>query len=375
MIQLRVLGGTDLRGSDGQELRPVLAQPKRLALLVYLAVATPRGPQRRDRLIALFWPEQDTDRARNALSQAIFFLRRVLGADAILNRNGEELELNRDHFWCDAIVFEQAVRANRHAEAVELYRGELLAGVHIPEAAVELERWLESQRRRYAESFASAVEAVANEYESAGDDRGAVLWWRRLAAQDPYSARVTIRLMRALAAAGDRTAAIQQARIFETLVEHELESQPDPDVAALAQELQSGAPIVRQQQLRSELPVTQSAPERGDPAPIPEIPPPVMPRPPRTQAPRGRWRLGRPTTIALVAIAIVVVAAIFIVRLRSANAAPAINSIAVLPFDGYSSDPRQDYLAQSLTDALITELAVLPKLTVISRQSVLQFAG
>src|SRR5689334_7995760 len=111
MIQLRVLGGTDLRSSTGEELRAVLAQPKRLALLVYLALAGPPGPQRRDRLIALFWPEQDTDRARNALSQAVFFLRRVLGADVILNRNGEELELARDQVWCDAIAFEAAIRA------------------------------------------------------------------------------------------------------------------------------------------------------------------------------------------------------------------------------------------------------------------------
>ena len=72
MIQLRVLGGTDLRSSDGQELRAVLAQPKRPALLVYLALASPRGPHRRDCLIALFWPKQDTDHARNALSQAMF---------------------------------------------------------------------------------------------------------------------------------------------------------------------------------------------------------------------------------------------------------------------------------------------------------------
>lgn len=40
MIQLRVLGETHLRSSDGQELRTVLAQPKRPTLLVYLALAT-----------------------------------------------------------------------------------------------------------------------------------------------------------------------------------------------------------------------------------------------------------------------------------------------------------------------------------------------
>jgi TolB-like protein/DNA-binding SARP family transcriptional activator/Tfp pilus assembly protein PilF len=366
MIQLRVFGGTDLRSSDGQEFRAVLAQPKRLALLVYLALATPRGPQRRDRLIALFWPEHDTDRARNALSQAIFFLRRVLGPEAILNRNGEEIELAGDQIWCDAIAFAAAVRSNRYADAIELYRGELLAGVHIPDTAPELERWLESMRHQYQESFAQAVEAMADEREKAGDHRGAVHWWRRLAGLDPYSARIAVRLMLALARSGDRAGAIQHARIYETLIVNELESQADPDVAALAQELQSGAAVKPAPRGEPSTPAANDDEEE----PVPAVPPerPVSPR-------RFRWRLGPRTSIAVASALVAVLVAIFIVRLRSASAAPVIHSIAVLPFTGYSNDPRQDYLAQSMTDATITDLAVLPSLRVISRQSVLQFAG
>ena len=63
----------------GAELRSVLAQPKRLALLGYLAAATPPGPQRPDTLLGLFWPELDDEHARNALSKAVHFLRRVSG--------------------------------------------------------------------------------------------------------------------------------------------------------------------------------------------------------------------------------------------------------------------------------------------------------
>ena len=73
MIRLRTLGALDLRAVDGEELRTVLAQPKRFALLAYLAVATPRGAHQRDTLIALFWPEQDSEHARNALSRACIF--------------------------------------------------------------------------------------------------------------------------------------------------------------------------------------------------------------------------------------------------------------------------------------------------------------
>ena len=76
MIQLRLLGGVDLVDPDGRgELRSVLVQPKRLALLVYLALAGDRRFRRRDTLVALFWPELDAEHARGALRQSLRFLR------------------------------------------------------------------------------------------------------------------------------------------------------------------------------------------------------------------------------------------------------------------------------------------------------------
>ncbi|MBA2459266.1 MAG: hypothetical protein H0V43_09980 [Gemmatimonadales bacterium] len=64
MIELHTLGVVDLRASDGRELGTILRQPKRLGLLAYLAVASPRRFHRRDSLLALFWPELDQDHAR-----------------------------------------------------------------------------------------------------------------------------------------------------------------------------------------------------------------------------------------------------------------------------------------------------------------------
>ena len=126
MVRLRTLGALDLRDADGRELRGVLAQPKRAALLAYLALATPRGPTRRDTLLALFWPEQDAEHARNALSQALHFLRRALGPDALVSANGDDLIIGQGNVWCDAVEFQEALDAGRSAEALELYRGELL---------------------------------------------------------------------------------------------------------------------------------------------------------------------------------------------------------------------------------------------------------
>jgi len=50
-----------------------------------------------------------------------------------------------------------------------------------------------------------------------------------------------------------------------------------------------------------------------------------------------------------------------------------INSIAVLPLKNLSGDPEQEYFAEGMTDALISNLAKIEALTVISRQSVMRY--
>ncbi|MBZ5620875.1 MAG: tetratricopeptide repeat protein [Acidobacteriia bacterium] len=50
-----------------------------------------------------------------------------------------------------------------------------------------------------------------------------------------------------------------------------------------------------------------------------------------------------------------------------------LHSIAVLPLENLSADPEQEYFSDGMTDALITDLAKLNSLRVISRTSVLQY--
>ncbi len=62
-------------------------------------------------------------------------------------------------------------------------------------------------------------------------------------------------------------------------------------------------------------------------------------------------------------------------RLLGGAAPGEITSIAVLPLENLSGDPEQDYFADGMTEALITELGKISALRVISRQSVMQFKG
>ena len=52
-----------------------------------------------------------------------------------------------------------------------------------------------------------------------------------------------------------------------------------------------------------------------------------------------------------------------------------IRSLAVLPLENLSGDPNQEYFAEGMTDELITELASIPNLRVVSRTSVMHDKG
>jgi TolB-like protein/DNA-binding winged helix-turn-helix (wHTH) protein/Flp pilus assembly protein TadD len=60
---------------------------------------------------------------------------------------------------------------------------------------------------------------------------------------------------------------------------------------------------------------------------------------------------------------------------RFTHAATPVRSLAVLPLENLSGDPAQEYFADGMTDELITTLAQLGNVQVISRASVMRFKG
>src|SRR5262245_58770306 len=75
MIRLHLLGALEVAAGDGRDLHGLVAQPKRLAVLAYLA-ARPAGEfVRRDTLLGVFWPDLDQAAARRSLRQTLHVLR------------------------------------------------------------------------------------------------------------------------------------------------------------------------------------------------------------------------------------------------------------------------------------------------------------
>src|SRR5256886_3720656 len=189
MIHFRMLGGLSLTAADGREVRSLLAQPRRLALLAYLAAGTPRDFQRRDSLVALFWPELDQKHARAALREALHVLRSAVGQGIVTRRGDEEIGLDADLFWNDVAAFDRAVAAAEWGEALELYRGDLLEGFFISEAP-EFERWLETERARLKDAACLSAHALIERSEASGDFAGAASWARRAARLTPFDEKL-----------------------------------------------------------------------------------------------------------------------------------------------------------------------------------------
>src|SRR5262245_57257015 len=94
---------------------------------------------------------------------------------------------------------------------------------------------------------------------------------------------------------------------------------------------------------------------------------------PRLAPGRPHWRLGLGLLAVTLSIAAVLAwrAGLFATVQRT----PPSQTIAVLPFNNYSSDPAQLLLAAQLTDGVTSELARLGTLGVVSHTSALQYAG
>ena len=202
MLELRVLGAADLRIAGGVEVRAVMQQPKRFALLVYLTVAAPGRFVRRDTLLGLFWPELDAEHARGALRRSLYFLRRALGEEVVIGRGEEEVGIAEGKLWSDVAAFREAVARGNPAGALQHYQGDLLEGFFVA-GAPDVEDWLDRERRKLRELALDAARSLARQ---PGNPLEARRWARRALELDEDDAE-----MRALLTGADN---IPQASPF-----------------------------------------------------------------------------------------------------------------------------------------------------------------
>lgn len=221
MTHLRVLGAISLTDAAGVELRSVTAQPKRIALLTYLAMTTRTAPARRDLILATFWPESDNERGRHALRQALYQLRRSLGEAAILSNGDDEIRVDPEVLSCDAAGFDAALADSDCERAVALYAGDLLPGLHIS-GAPAFDDWVTAARERLQRSAVDAAAHLANEAQKTGATQDALRWARRAFELAPFDETAFRRYAQTLDRSGERGMALRAFDVFAERLQREI---------------------------------------------------------------------------------------------------------------------------------------------------------
>jgi TolB-like protein/DNA-binding SARP family transcriptional activator len=380
--ELRTLGTIDLRTPDGVAVQSVLVQPKQLGVLVYLTLAVPEGFVRRDTLTALFWPDLDQQHARTVLRKTVFHLRHALGGATVIGRGEEELALAPHAVWCDVLALRELLAAGRPAEALALYRGDLLTGFYLPETPA-FEHWLDGERQSVRRLAASAAWRAAEAEEAAGNSAAAIEHGRRAIALAPDDENATRQLLSLLDRAGDSAGAFRLYEEHRHRLEAEFELQPAPETRTLLERIRARTTVMRRPR------PTTDAPD-ADPVPAaalfaealgPQASAAVTSATVRSAAsvPRRRsWQ--RISQLAIAAVVVIGVAMVVGRWTRLGSPAPLATgthertAIAVLPFQNLSAEGPHSYFAGGLHDELLTQLAKVTALKPISRTSVMEYA-
>lgn len=219
-----------------------------LALLAYLAVSP--GPQPRDSLLALIYPEFSAGDARNNLRRDLSLLRNAL-PDGALDADRTTLTLIREHpdLTIDVVEFARHLEmANRHdhppdtlcddcrrqlRQAAELYAGDFLSGFGLPDS-VEFDDWSLWQRERLRADLESILRRLVAWEEEVGEPERAILHSLRLTELAPADDSVVRCLMRLYADTGQTAAALRQYEQLEHRLQRDYGIKPETATISLA---------------------------------------------------------------------------------------------------------------------------------------------
>ena len=220
-----------------EEARRLIRQPKAFFLLAYLLIARPRGLQSRDRLVSLFWPDQDETRARGSLRATLHVLRESLGGEVIVREGDTHIGVDYRQVSCDAIDFDSAITSGHLARALELYRGTLLEQFFGESAAID--HWLDQEREHFRAAAADAAWTLASRFETDQSLTQASKWARKAAKLAGPDERRIRKVMTLLDSAGERASAIKIYEEFARYLASSLDVEPSEETRALAESIRA----------------------------------------------------------------------------------------------------------------------------------------
>ena len=352
VLRLTTLGQLTIAG-DSEETASLGRQRRKLAVLVVLALSG--RPRSRDSLADMFWGDQDAERARHSLSEALSHIRRALGRDAVATRLTDISLSTKAPLFVDAVEFERRVRTGELAGAIDLYEGAFLDGVHV-EGSAAFEHWVDERRAYYERLFVKAASAHCEALARSRQWDACASVAARWLALTPLSPDAALYLLNARKAVGSRDNLERATSDFEQLrarLRREYDTEPDPVVAELARSIEDAlerlAPVAVVPS-----PILPPAPEGADdrteraetiPAPSERVA--ASPASPRR----------RRITAALAILALLLAGVSLTVATRSRKSATGRPTrIAVVPFTHIGGDSATAYFTHGMTEEVSVAL-------------------
>lgn len=257
-LTLRLFGPFSLELSDAQRSQCIALPPRSATLLAMLALS---GGLRvhRSLLLDSLWDDEARDGCGARLSTALWRLRRALSpfthdhGELVINDAAGSLHLSEHPaFHVDAIAFQKltagalarpaaqlsAAEIAQLSEAVRLYQGDLLPGVHSEWAQRERERL----RRRHIDALLWLMQSALAQ----GDLDEAIRRGRHVLDLDPMREDVLRQLMSAQLRCGQRAHALRQFEACRARLRSELAIVPMPETMALYRDVAAQALSVQE---------------------------------------------------------------------------------------------------------------------------------
>lgn len=249
LLSLTLFGLFEAR-YDGRPLTG-FATDKIRALFAYLAIESGK-PHRRETLAALLWPDYPDETARSNLRKSLYRLRQTLQEadsalpDRLISQSRQTITLNPEALDLDTDHFNQLIRASKSdadplalfIQIGELYQGELLKGISIPDAYA-FEEWLTIQREVFHQSAVDSLTRLITLYESRNDPDSILATAVRLLALDPWHERTHRQIMRAHRQKGNRPGAIAQYNELKDILYRELGVEPSQATTSLYEQIRA----------------------------------------------------------------------------------------------------------------------------------------
>jgi len=337
---------------------------KTIALLTYLAVTG--ETHHRDKLAALFWPRLPRDRARAALRRSLTEVRQAIGEEW-LQADGDMIGLSfRDDLWMDVQQFNSLFTKLKEPGAagqgdadlallkniVDLYRSDFLSEFMLDSNSTFSE-WQFFQADALRKRVIATLDRLVEGHVDAGEHGLAIAYARRRLALDSIEESAHRKLMRLYAATGQTSLAVRQYRECCRKLQKEMGARPEEETERLYQDILARRPV------------------------SPREPPRVPVRGGATAAPcagavktRGRgWRMILRSPAGTAALAVIALAALSVTAYLVASGflAPRVSTLAVLSLVERSGESEREGFTAGMEDALLSELAKVPRLEVRPR--------